>query len=138
MVREWDLREEAGTKIVSLNRELDAEGLASLEEALAPWLTTPKARVIIDLAACPQVTSEVLRLFLVAARRLETQGGGFALAAPNPDVQRFLELSGVAKLCRVLPSVAEALAALKGDDGLQLLAQAVLALLVRAEAREGG
>lgn len=137
MVREWDLREEAGTKILKLNRELDAEGLASLEEVLAPWLTTPKTRVIIDLAACPQVTSEVLRLFLVAARRLETQGGGFALAAPNPDVQRFLELSGVAKLCRVLPSVTEALAAVKGDDRMERLAQAVLTLLARAEAREG-
>lgn len=137
MVREWDLREEAGTKILSLNRELDAEGLSSLEEALAPWLTTPKTRVIIDLAGCPQVTSEVLRLFLVAARRLETQGGGFALAAPNADVQRFLELSGVARLCRVLPSVTEALAALRGDDRMELLAQVVLSLLVRAEARGG-
>lgn len=137
MVREWDLREEAGTKILSLNRELDAEALSSLEELLAPWLTTPKTRVVIDLSACPQVTSEVLRLFLVAARRLETQGGGFALAAPNADVQRFLELSGVAKLCRVLPSVKEALAALKGNDRVELLAQAVLALLIRAETRGG-
>lgn len=138
MGREWDLREEAGTKILSLKGELDAEGLVSLEEVLAPWLTTPKTRVIIDLGACPQVTSEVLRLFLVAARRLETQGGGFALAAPNRDVQRFLELSGVAKLCRVLPSVTEALAAVKGDDRMEILAQAVLALLARAEARGGG
>ncbi|MFZ5804827.1 MAG: STAS domain-containing protein [Acidobacteriota bacterium] len=137
MGRDWELREETGTKILRLNRELDAEGLSSLEEVLTPLMTTPKSRVIIDLAACPQVTSEVLRLFLVAARRLETQGGGFALAAPNPDVQRFLELSGVAKLCRVLPSVAEALAAVKGDDRMERLAQAVLALLARAEAREG-
>ncbi|BCW94088.1 MAG: hypothetical protein KatS3mg007_1982 [Thermoanaerobaculum sp.] len=137
MGRDWELREETGTKILRLNRELDAEGLSSLEEVLTPLMTTPKSRVIIDLAACPQVTSEVLRLFLVAARRLETQGGGFALAAPNPDVQRFLELSGVAKLCRVLPSVAEALAAVKGDDRMEFLAQAVLALLARAEAREG-
>ncbi len=137
MGRDWELREETGTKILRLNRELDAEGLSSLEEVLTPLMTTPKSRVIIDLAACPQVTSEVLRLFLVAARRLETQGGGFALAAPNPDVQRFLELSGVAKLCRVLPSVAEALAAVKGDDRMERLAQAVLTLLARAEAREG-
>ncbi|WP_081800038.1 STAS domain-containing protein [Thermoanaerobaculum aquaticum] len=137
MGRDWELREETGTKILRLNRELDAEGLSSLEEVLTPLMTTPRSRVIIDLAACPQVTSEVLRLFLVAARRLETQGGGFALAAPNPDVQRFLELSGVARLCRVLPSVAEALAAVKGDDRVELLAQAVLALLARAEAREG-
>lgn len=138
MGREWELREEAGAKILSLNHELDAEGLSSLEEVLTPLMTTPRSRVIIDLAACPQVTSEVLRLFLVVARRLETQGGGFALAAPNPDVQRFLELSGVARLCRVLPSVAEALAAVKGDDRMEILAQAVLALLARAEARGGG
>lgn len=137
MVREWDLREEAGIRIIGLNCQLDAEGLASLEEVLAPLLSTPKARVIIDLAACPQVTSELLRLFLVVARRLETQGGGFALAAPNADVQRLLELSGVARLCRVLPSVTEALAALKSNDRMELLAQAVLALLARAEAREG-
>ncbi len=137
MVREWELREEAGVKILSLNRELDTEGLSSLEGVLAPWLTAPKTRIVMDLAACPQVTSEMLRLFLVAARRLETQGGGFALAAPNPDVQRFLELSGVAKLCRVLPSVSEALVALKGDDRMEVLAQAVLALLARAEARGG-
>lgn len=137
MPREWDLREEAGTRILSLKGDLDAEGLASLEEVLAPWLATPRTRVVVDLAACPRVTSEVLRLFLAAARRLERQGGGFALAAPNAEVERFLEVSGVARLCRVLPSVGEALAALKGDDRVELLAQAVLALLERAEVRGG-
>lgn len=132
----WELREESGVTIVKINREPDGEGLVFLEELLGPLLTTARARLVVDLSACPRVTSEALRLFLVAARRLETQGGGFALAGPTKEVQRFLELSGVAKLCRVLPSVAEAVRAVQGNDRLERLAEAVLALLEKAERRE--
>ncbi len=137
MAGEWDLREEAGVRVLKVAREVDLEGLKSLEEALAPLLSVPKARLVVDLAGCPRVTSEMLRLFLMVARRLEAQKGGFALASPGDEVQRFLEISGVARLCQVLPSVGEAVAAVRGDDRTEALAKAVLALLSRAEERGG-
>lgn len=137
MAGEWDLRDEAGVRVLRLARELDPETLKSLEGTLSPLLAAPKTRLVVDLEGCPRVTSEMLRLFLMVARRLEAQKGRFVLAAPQPEVQRFLEISGVARLCQVLPSVGEAVAAVQGDDRLEVLAKTVLALLARAEARGG-
>ncbi|MCX7895394.1 MAG: STAS domain-containing protein [Thermoanaerobaculum sp.] len=136
MSADWLVSERAGVKVLRLDRELDPDALTGLEELLSGLVASAKPRLVVDLSSCPRVTSEMLRFFLVAARRVEAQGGGFALASPSPEVQRFLELSGVARLCRVLPSLDEAQQAVQGNERMEALAHKVLALLERAERRE--
>ncbi|MGQ9496619.1 MAG: STAS domain-containing protein [Thermoanaerobaculaceae bacterium] len=82
-----------------------------------------RLRLVLQLARCPYVSSEALRLFLQIARRVERQGGRFALAAPNGDVDRALRVSGVSRLVKVVPSPEELGQEAKASEQLARLAK---------------
>jgi len=133
----WIVQEVGGARVIPLARELDAEALPALVEQLEELFSESRLRLVFDLSRCPQVSSNALRLFLQVARRVESQRGAFALAAPTAEVARLLELSGVARLVKVLPSVREAIEATAQRDRLATLAEVVRQLLARAERRGG-
>ncbi len=122
-------------KVVAPAVPLDREGLESFQEALVPLLAAARPLVVVDLSRCPRVTSEALRCFLAVARRVDRQGGGFALCGARDEVARALHLGGVAQLCRVLATVDEAVEAFTSRDELRALAELVAELLARGEAR---
>gem|GEM_PF-1262924 len=130
-----EVRQVGPATVVSVPASLDAEALASLEGLVRQLQEEAKQRLVFDLSGCDHVSSEGLRFFLQVARRIETQKGRFALAAPNNQVLRLCELSGVARLVKVFPSLEQAVEAVSVTDRLAALAARVLSLLARGEAQ---
>lgn len=134
----WVAQEVQGVKVVAVGEPLEGENLTSLSELVASLLAEGPVRLVLDLAHCPHVSSEGLRLFLQLSRRLQSQRGDFALAAPNPEMSRILQISGVSRLVKVCASVQEVVAEASVDQKLAALAQRVRELLARGQARERG
>jgi anti-anti-sigma factor len=131
----WEVRQVGEATVVPIPASLDAEALASLGELVQQLQGEGRKRLVFDLSGCDHVSSEGLRFFLQVARRIETQKGAFALAAPSQQVLRLCELSGVARLVQVFPSLEQAVQAASVTDRLAALAARVLALLARGEAQ---
>lgn len=133
---EWSVKEVGGVKVIAIGEALEGEFLSSLVELVAKLLSEPRLRLVLQLARCPYVSSEALRFFLQIARRVERQGGRFALAAPKGDVDRALRVSGVSRLVKVVPSPEELAQETKASEQLARLAESVLELLARGDGRQ--
>ena len=108
--------------VLAIVGELDlgtAEQLwPSLERLLAPaaphvGAAVPAAAleaVVLDATALEFLDSSGLRVLLRGAKLAEGEGTAFRVVAPNPVVQRVLELSGAARALDLRPSLPEAFA----------------------------
>ena len=66
--------------------------------------------LVLDATGLEFLDSSGLRVLLRGARLAEDEGTAFRLVAPNPVVQRVLELSGTALALDLRPSLTEAFA----------------------------
>ena len=100
--------------ILAIAGELDlgtAEQLwPSLEELLRPAPPDALDAVVLDATGLEFLDSSGLRVLLRGARLAEDEGTAFRVVAPDPVVQRVLELSGAAHALDLRPSLAEAFA----------------------------
>jgi anti-sigma B factor antagonist len=103
--------------ILAVTGELDlgtAEMLwPSLEALLAPAPPGPAPApdaVVLDATGLEFLDSSGLRVLLRGAKLAEDEGTPFRVVAPNPVVQRVLELSGAARALDLRPTLAEAFA----------------------------
>ena len=78
--------------------------------ALVPDPPTPLDAVILDATALEFLDSSGLRVLLRGAKLAEGEGTALRVVAPNPVVQRVLELSGAARALDLRPSLPEAFA----------------------------
>ena len=76
----------------------------------APDPASPLDAVVLDATGLEFLDSSGLRVLLRGARLAEDEGTAFRVVAPNPVVQRVLELSGAAHALDLRPSLAEAFA----------------------------
>lgn len=132
----WSVEEVGGVKVIAVGEPLEGEFLSSLAELVGKLLSGPRLRLALQLARCPYVSSEALRFFLQVARRVERQGGRFALAAPNEEIARALRVSGVSHLVKVVESLEELVQQVKASNQVARLAEKVLELLARADGRQ--
>jgi anti-sigma B factor antagonist len=94
--------------VVELSGEADLNDSAALREMLAAQASGPSAGLVLDLSRLRFMDSAALHVILVAGRAMTTQGGSFALAAPQEPVRRILQLSGADQLLPVYESVEQA------------------------------
>ena len=137
---EIETRTIRGIVVVTPVGELDREGCDALAAALADATSSERPRIVVDLSRCTRISTDALRQFVALGSRLESRGGGFALCAARGDTARAIRVGGVARLCRVVPSVEEAVGTFVEDRRLDLLAGFVCELLARGEHRthDGG
>jgi anti-anti-sigma factor len=96
--------------------EVERDGAAALvridgevEFATAPRLRTTlldlardgATPVVLDLAEVPFLDSAGISLLIQAKKRLATIGSDLVLRAPQPNIRRVLEISGVTELFRI-------------------------------------
>ena len=98
-----------GCFVVSVRGELDLAAAESLWKELEP-LIVPEAVVVLDGTDMTFLDSSGLRVLLQAAKLAATTKAAFRLAAPQPPVQRVLELAGTAGFLDTREDVRSALA----------------------------
>ncbi len=99
-----------GTCVVKVAGELDIETHEKLADCLVR--EAERGAVVVDLTACEFIDSSGIRALLLGIR---AAGGEdttrFAIAAPNEQVQRILEMTGLDTAVPVHSSVDDAVAA---------------------------
>jgi anti-sigma B factor antagonist len=98
--------------ILSIDDHLDTAAAPALEQKLTQLIDGENRRIIIDCAALAYVNSAGLKVFLLTAKRLESLGGQFVLAALGPNVLTVFKMIGFDKIIKTAASREEALHAL--------------------------
>ncbi len=97
--------------VASLTGEIDASTAPAIQQQLNP-LVMPGAKVVLDLADVPYMSSAGLRLLLSIYRQIAGAGGKIALAAVVEDIRDTMSVTGFLKFFVVFDTVAEAVASL--------------------------
>jgi anti-anti-sigma factor len=101
--------EERDAIVVRLGGDLDLYNVEQVRAALGGAVDRAPTRVVVDLEQVEFVDSTALGALVEARRGLGR--GAFRLAAPQPEVRRALEVSGLDRHLDVRATVDEALSA---------------------------
>jgi anti-sigma B factor antagonist len=98
-----------GDRLVTVRGELDLAAAELLWESLEPLLL-PGVLIVLDGTQMSFLDSSGLRVLLQAHKRAQTDGAVFRVVAPQPAVQRVLDLAGANKHLQLRKDLAAALA----------------------------
>ncbi len=96
--------------VLAVTGRLDAETVTPFGARLFDLIAEGHRRIIINLAGLGYINSAGLRVLLVAAKRLNADGGRLLLAAPGDLVGRVLDVSGFSGMLETCATTEEALA----------------------------
>jgi anti-anti-sigma factor len=105
---------ENGLRKITLVGTLDAPSTMSIENEFQSLVSQKGNQVIIDLSGVDFMSSYGLRMFLVAAKEVHTNGGALYLAGPNQKVMQVIQMAGYDTMFPVYESVEEAIVFLTG------------------------
>ena len=73
-------------------------------------------KVLVDCGPLEYVNSAGLKVFLLAAKKLETLGGKLVLCALAPSVLMIFEMIGFTRIMKIVPTRDEGLRAMSGEE----------------------
>jgi anti-sigma B factor antagonist len=94
---------DGGISILSLSGELDLATASTLREHLVTALNGGATEVICDLEGVTFMDSTALSVLISGHRKARAAGIAFALLAPQPQVDRLLDISGLKSYMTVRP-----------------------------------
>lgn len=100
---------ERGVTVVAMQGKLDSFSSKSFEEKLLGLIPNGSEKLILDCADLEYVSSAGLRIFFLAASRLEAAGGKIAFCAVPPVIKRVFDIVDLSSEFSILPSREEAL-----------------------------
>ena len=108
-----DVRDETmdGVTVVSLAGRLDRNTAGDVQSHLVDRIADGGSRLLVDGSGLDYVSSAGLRVFLIAAKKLDAVGGKLLICGLNPDVYAVFEATGFTKILAILPTREDALAA---------------------------
>jgi len=80
--------------IVTIDDHLDTAAAPAFETKLLGLIDAGERKVLIDCTPLEYVNSAGLKVFLLAAKKLESSGGQFILCALAPSVLMIFEMIG--------------------------------------------
>ena len=92
-----DVRREGRAAVIVVSGELDLASSPALEDVLADVQTTDVVLVILDLRKLEFMDSTGLSVVVKAHRRFRSTGRRLALVKGSQQIQRLLDLTGVAE-----------------------------------------
>src|SRR5690349_17450858 len=87
--------------IVTIDDHLDTASAPVFETRLLGLIDAGERKVLIDCAPLEYVNSAGLKVFLLAAKKLETLGGQFILCALAPSVLMIFEMIGFTRIMKI-------------------------------------
>ncbi len=103
-----------GATIIKISGSLDGNTVNDAQEKILPILTS-KMSMLIDLKDCGYISSAGLRLLLMAAKQLSTQGGVLLLSGLCDEIKDVMEMTGFSNFFRTFDSIPAALKALEKE-----------------------
>lgn len=101
--------------VVTVTEHLDSATSSIFESRLLGLVDRGERRIVVDCGALDYVNSAGLKVFLLAAKRLEPLGGKLVLCALAPSVLMIFEMIGFTRIMKIVSSREEALRVLRGD-----------------------
>ena len=103
--------------IVTVSEHLDTATASIFESRLLGLVDRGERQIVVDCGTLDYVNSAGLKVFLLAAKRLEPLGGKLVLCALAPSVLMIFEMIGFTRIMKIVPTREEALRVLRGDGG---------------------
>jgi len=104
--------ENNSTAILALEGRLDSTTSEAFEQQLMSKIDAGSNKIVVDLGSLDYISSAGLRVLLMAAKRLNTEGGAFALCRLNEPIRQVFEISGFLSILTVVDSIDDAIAAI--------------------------
>lgn len=108
------LETEGNARIIVLKGKLDSANAPEAEKLMLGALAGGTGAVVLDMADLDYLSSAGLRVVLMAAKRLKSSGGHFALCSVRPAILEILDIAGFTSILTLCPDRAAALAAVGG------------------------
>ena len=104
----FEKSKEGSVLILKPKGRLDSHESDSFEEALKKFIDDGDKVLLLDLSEINYVSSRGLRVFITGAKWAQAAGGRLAVCAPQDDVQKVLDMTGLAALFGVFKTREEA------------------------------
>lgn len=100
--------------IVAIDDHLDTVAAPAFEQRLLGLVDAGARKLVVDCSALQYVNSAGLKVFLMAAKKLETLGGQLVICSLSSSVLMIFEMIGFTRIMKIAPNRDEALRALAG------------------------
>ena len=88
----------ADAVILALSGKLDATAAKNFEEKILAVIDAGAQRLVVDLAQLEYISSSGLRVFLLAAKRLQGAQGKIVLCALQDHIRQVFDLAGFSSI----------------------------------------
>jgi anti-sigma B factor antagonist len=102
----------AGSVILALSGKLDATTAKTLEEKILGVINSGAQRLVLDLSQLEYVSSSGLRVFLLAAKRLQGINGKIVFCGRQDHIRQVFDLAGFSSILSIYGSRDEAIKSL--------------------------
>lgn len=100
--------------IMSIDDHLDTVTAPAFEQKLLGLIDAGTRKLVVDCSALQYVNSAGLKVFLLAAKKLESMGGQLVICSLSSSVLMIFEMIGFTRIMKIAPNRDEALRALGG------------------------
>jgi anti-anti-sigma factor len=101
--------------VLTVSEHLDSATSTIFESRLLGLIDRGERKIVIDCGSLEYVNSAGLKVFLLAAKRLEPLGGKLVLCALAPSVLMIFEMIGFTRIMKIVPSLEDALKSVGGE-----------------------
>ena len=102
----------ADAVILALSGKLDATTAKTFEDRILGVINSGTQRLVVDLSQLDYVSSSGLRVFILAAKRLQTVDGKIVLCSMKDHVRQVFDLAGFSSMLSIYGSREEAIKSL--------------------------
>jgi anti-anti-sigma factor len=99
----------ADAVVLALSGKLDATTAKTFEDKILGVIGSGAQRVVVDLAQLEYVSSSGLRVFLLAAKRLQATNGKISLCGLQDHIRQVFDLAGFSSILSIYGSRDEAI-----------------------------
>jgi anti-sigma B factor antagonist len=99
----------ADAVILALSGKLDATTAKTFEDRILGVINGGTQRLVVDLSQLDYVSSSGLRVFILAAKRLQTVDGKIVLCSMKDHVRQVFDLAGFSSMLSIYASRDEAI-----------------------------
>jgi anti-anti-sigma factor len=109
-----DMSEErkADAVVLALSGRLDATSAKTFEDRILGVINSGTQRLVVDLSQLEYVSSSGLRVFLLAAKRLQPTNGKMSLCGLQDHIRQVFDLAGFSSILSIYGSRDEAIRSL--------------------------
>jgi anti-anti-sigma factor len=102
----------ADAVVLALSGKLDATTAKTFEDKILAVINSGTQRLVVDLSTLEYVSSSGLRVFLLAAKRLQSRDGKVALCGLQDHIRQVFDLAGFSSIFSIYASRDEAIRSL--------------------------